>query len=308
MNGKSGAKIYDDRDFNVDKIKLIKKKDFFNSELAKYPNDPFGYIGYLKKLCDSNGDGTFGGIALSEDATKGHDIKVSGGNFGSSVAEYLTEGLNFRRAFREAGFHISGVCVWVKNSLVLGRSPYQWQHEPVLYGWLPNGKHKWFADRKQSTIWNFDKPKKSEQHPTMKPITLCAKLIYNSSHEDDTVYENVKIPLLYGEVKKSEYRTRVKEILEKVEMGKYIDKKVSELSGGQRQRVAIARALVNQPFVILADEPTGALDGETAEQVMDILYEYADEKRILIVVTHDLQRVKREGVRVIKMEHGKIWE
>lgn len=126
--------------------------------------------------------------------------------------------------------------------------------------------------------------------------------------EDDTVYENVKIPLLYGEVKKSEYRTRVKEILEKVEMGKYIDKKVSELSGGQRQRVAIARALVNQPFVILADEPTGALDGETAEQVMDILYEYADEKRILIVVTHDLQRVKREGVRVIKMEHGKIWE
>ena len=63
-----------------------------------------------------------------------------------------TEGLNFRRAFREAGFHISGVCVWVKNSLVLGRSPYQWQHEPVLYGWLPNGKHKWFSDRKQSTV------------------------------------------------------------------------------------------------------------------------------------------------------------
>ena len=91
-------------------------------------------------------------------------------------------------------------------------------------------------------------------------------------------------------------------------MYKRQDKKVSELSGGQRQRVAIARALVNQPFVILADEPTGALDGETAEQVMDILYEYADEKRILIVVTHDLQRVKREGVRVIKMEHGKIWE
>lgn len=59
LDGKSGAKIYDDRDFKVDKIKLIKKKDFFNSELAKYPNDPLGYIGYLKKLCDSNGDGTF---------------------------------------------------------------------------------------------------------------------------------------------------------------------------------------------------------------------------------------------------------
>jgi hypothetical protein len=83
-----------------------------------------------------------------------------------------TEGLNFSRAFKESGFHISGVCIWVKNSLVLGRSPYQWQHEPVLYGWLPNGKHKWFADRKQSTIWNFDKPKKSADHPTMKPIPL----------------------------------------------------------------------------------------------------------------------------------------
>ena len=85
-----------------------------------------------------------------------------------------TEGLNFRRAFKEAGFHISGVCIWVKNSLLLGRSPYQWQHEPVLFGWLPNGKHKWFADRKQSTIWNFDKPKKSAQHPTMKPIPPLA--------------------------------------------------------------------------------------------------------------------------------------
>ena len=69
-----------------------------------------------------------------------------------------TEGLNFRRAFKEAGFHISGVCIWVKNSLVLGRSPYQWQHEPVLFGWLPNGKHKWFADRKQTTIWNLISP------------------------------------------------------------------------------------------------------------------------------------------------------
>ena len=78
------------------------------------------------------------------------------------------------------------------------------------------------------------------------------------------------------------------------------------MSGGQRQRVAIARALVNRPSIILADEPTGALDKKTAEEVMDILYEYADEKRILVIVTHDLQRVKREGAKVIKMEHGKI--
>lgn len=59
-----------------------------------------------------------------------------------------TEGLNFRKAFIEAGFKLSGCCIWVKDSLVLGRSPYQWQHEPVLFGWKAGGKHKWFADRK----------------------------------------------------------------------------------------------------------------------------------------------------------------
>lgn len=100
-----------------------------------------------------------------------------------------TEGLNFRRAFKEAGFHISGVCIWVKNSLVLGRSPYQWQHEPVLYGWLPNGKHKWFADRKQTTIWNYDKPKHSQEHPTMKPIPLLAYPIKNSSAPNAVVLD-----------------------------------------------------------------------------------------------------------------------
>lgn len=70
-----------------------------------------------------------------------------------------TEGLNFRRAFQDAGFHLAGCCIWVKNSLVLGRSDYQWQHEPVLYGFLQNGKHPWYSDRKQTTIWNYDKPK-----------------------------------------------------------------------------------------------------------------------------------------------------
>lgn len=100
-----------------------------------------------------------------------------------------TEGLNFRRAFKEAGFHISGVCIWVKNSLVLGRSPYQWQHEPVLFGWLPNGKHKWFADRKQTTIWNYDKPKHSKEHPTMKPIPLLAYPIKNSSAPNAVVLD-----------------------------------------------------------------------------------------------------------------------
>lgn len=92
-----------------------------------------------------------------------------------------TEGLNFRKAFSEAGFYLSGTCIWKKQSLVLGRSPYQWQHEPCLYGWKKKGKHQWYSDRKQTTIWEFDKPKKNGDHPTMKPIPLIAYPIKNSS-------------------------------------------------------------------------------------------------------------------------------
>ncbi|CDG04238.1 site-specific DNA-methyltransferase [Lactococcus lactis] len=92
-----------------------------------------------------------------------------------------TEGLNFRKAFVDAGFYLSGTCIWKKQSLVLGRSPYQWQHEPVLYGWKKKGKHQWYMGRKESTIWEFDKPKKNGDHPTMKPIPLLAYPITNSS-------------------------------------------------------------------------------------------------------------------------------
>ena len=92
-----------------------------------------------------------------------------------------TEGLNFRKAFSEAGFYLSGTCIWKKQTLVLGRSPYQWQHEPVLFGWKKSGKHNWYADRKQTTIWEFEKPKKNGDHPTMKPVALVAYPILNSS-------------------------------------------------------------------------------------------------------------------------------
>ena len=92
-----------------------------------------------------------------------------------------TEGLNFRKAFAEAGFYLSGTCIWKKQSLVLGRSPYQWQHEPVLFGWKKKGRHQWYTGRKESTIWEFDKPKKNGDHPTMKPVPLVAYPIKNSS-------------------------------------------------------------------------------------------------------------------------------
>lgn len=100
-----------------------------------------------------------------------------------------TEGLNFRRAFADAGFYLSGCCIWKKQSLVLGRSPYQWQHEPVLYGWKKNGKHQWYTGRKETTIWEFDKPKKNGDHPTMKPIALLAYPIMNSSMSNTLVLD-----------------------------------------------------------------------------------------------------------------------
>ena len=92
-----------------------------------------------------------------------------------------SHGLAFRKAFQAAGFYLSGCCIWKKQSLVLGRSPYQWQHEPVLYGWKIGGKHQWYSDRKQSTIWEYDRPGRNDLHPTMKPINLMAYPIQNSS-------------------------------------------------------------------------------------------------------------------------------
>lgn len=100
-----------------------------------------------------------------------------------------TEGLNFRKAFKDAGFYLSGCCIWKKNALVLGRSPYQWQHEPCLFGWKSSGKHEWYSDRKQTTIWEYDRPKASKDHPTMKPIQLMAYPIRNSSMTNGIVLD-----------------------------------------------------------------------------------------------------------------------
>ena len=100
-----------------------------------------------------------------------------------------TEGLNFRKAFDAAGFYLSGCCIWKKPSLVLGRSPYQWIHEPCLFGWKKKGKHQWYSDRRQTTVWEFDKTRKNTDHPTMKPIPLLAYPITNSSMSNTIVLD-----------------------------------------------------------------------------------------------------------------------
>ena len=142
-----------------------------------------------------------GGLTIQNDSLKNEEFynfllasfKLAADHLESGGAAYVfhadTEGLNFRKAFIDSGFHLAGCCIWVKDSLVLGRSDYQWQHEPVLYGFFQNGKHPWFSDRKQTTIWNFKKPKRNENHPTSKPLDLLSYPIGNSTQENAIVLD-----------------------------------------------------------------------------------------------------------------------
>lgn len=100
-----------------------------------------------------------------------------------------TEGLNFRKAFKDSGYKLAECLIWKKDCFVMGRQDYQWQHEPILYGWKEGVAHYFVNDRTQSTILEFDRPKQSTLHPTMKPIDLITKLIKNSSKENDIILD-----------------------------------------------------------------------------------------------------------------------
>lgn len=95
----------------------------------------------------------------------------------------------FRTACQEVGWEVRQVLIWAKNSFVLGRRDYQWQHEPCLYGWKGGAAHKWTSDRKQSTLLNFDRPTKNKEHPTMKPVPLFDYLIKNNSEVGDDILD-----------------------------------------------------------------------------------------------------------------------
>ena len=120
-----------------------------------------------------------------------------------------------------------------------------------------------------------------------------------------TILNNVELALTIGGVPKKERTRRAKEALEKVGLGQHIHKKPSQLSGGQMQRVAIARALVNDPEILLADEPTGALDSETSVQVMDLLKEVAKD-RLVVMVTHNPELAEEYATRIVRLHDGKI--
>jgi site-specific DNA-methyltransferase (adenine-specific) len=100
-----------------------------------------------------------------------------------------SEGYNFRGAVRDCGEKVRQCLIWEKNALVMGRQDYQWQHEPCLYGWKEGSAHGWYSDRKQTTLLKFDRPHRSQEHPTMKPVGMFAYLIGNSTAPQGLAYD-----------------------------------------------------------------------------------------------------------------------
>lgn len=120
-----------------------------------------------------------------------------------------------------------------------------------------------------------------------------------------SVRENVELPLVYQGLSSEEIRTRAMEVLTKVGLEEHIAHKPSELSGGQKQRVAIARALASNPEIILADEPTGALDSKTGKEVIGMIKKINEDGNTVILITHDME-IAKEAKRVITVRDGKI--
>lgn len=120
--------------------------------------------------------------------------KAADGVLKKGAAFYIwhadSEGYNFRGAAHDTGWKVRECLIWNKNTLVMGRQDYHWKHEPCLYGWKEGESHKWYSDRKQTTVINFDKPLRNGEHPTMKPIGLFAYLMQNSTKEGDVVLDS----------------------------------------------------------------------------------------------------------------------
>ena len=127
---------------------------------------------------DKQDDSAFYDFLLKSFTNMFESIKPGGSIY---VCHADTEGYNFRKSYREAGFKLAQVLIWVKNSLVLGRQDYHWRHEPILYGWKEGAAHFFVDDRTQDTIWEYNKPSSNNLHPTMKPLELVGKAINNSS-------------------------------------------------------------------------------------------------------------------------------
>lgn len=150
-----------------------------------------------------------------------------------------------------------------------------------------------------------DQDEKSLAHIRSKEIGF----IFQSFHllQRQTALENVELPMIYANVKEKERKQRAMEVLEKVGLKDKIDHYPNQMSGGQQQRVAIARSIVNNPTILLADEPTGALDQKTGAQVMELFHELNDEGRCIIMITHDVH-IAQHAKRIVRILDGNISE
>jgi DNA modification methylase len=166
MNGELADMVVTDPPYNV--AYEGKTKDALTIE-----NDSMGNDDFYKFLYDFY-------VALTSAVKKGGAIYVWHAS---------SEVINFGKAMVDAGWLLKQQLIWVKNTMVMGRQDYQWKHEPCLYGWLAGDSHKWYSDRKQTTVINFDKPQRNGEHPTMKPIGLFGYQIENSSKIGDLVID-----------------------------------------------------------------------------------------------------------------------
>lgn len=121
-------------------------------------------------------------------------FSVAKGSMKSGAAFYIwhadSKGYDFRGACMDVGWQVRQCLIWAKDILVMGRQDYQWQHEPCLYGWNEGASHAWYSDRKQTTLLQFDRPARSKEHPTMKPVPLFGYLIQNSTKSGDIVLDS----------------------------------------------------------------------------------------------------------------------
>ncbi len=163
VDGKEVDMIFTDPPYNVD----------YEGTAGKIQNDKLE-------------DGEFYRFLLAAFTNMFNHTKKGGAIY---VCHADTEGINFRNAFKNSGFKLAECLIWVKNALVLGRQDYHWRHEPILYGWKEGAAHFFVDDRTQDTVWEYNKPKKNEEHPTMKPLELCGKAIANSSKPGEFVLD-----------------------------------------------------------------------------------------------------------------------
>ena len=140
----------------------------------------------LKIKNDNMGDNQFKQF-LTDSFSNANEVMKEGASFYIWHAD--SEGYNFRSACKDVSWKVRQCLIWNKNTMVMGRQDYQWKHEPCLYGWKDGASHNWYSDRKQTTVLEFNKPNKSELHPTMKPLDLFAYQMKNSTAKGDIVLD-----------------------------------------------------------------------------------------------------------------------